>query len=281
MYIPASLSELMAPSPLLRTGLLFQCSCSCWLVLCKFCQLSCISLPSLICLHFFVPSKQLSCFTALVLFTCFFLLFFFFKSIITTIRNSLDVLSSYAPASTELTFHGRSISHFRPVTEGFVRHTILSFPSETCELEAFPVHLLSKCLDTLLSCITAAFNNSLVSGVFLSVCKSALVKPLLKKKMSLDPSKLKNYHPVSNLPFPSKILERIILSQLNEYLNHNNLLSRHLSEYRPNHSTETALFMIFNDLLTALDNNRICILILLDLSAAFDTIDHQIRLTRL
>ena len=84
-----------------------------------------------------------------------------------------------------------------------------------------------------------------------------------------------------NLSFLSKVLERIVLSQLNEHLNQNNLLSPLQSAYRPNHSTETALLSIVNDLLTAMDNNKICILILLDLSAAFDTIDHQILLTRL
>ena len=68
---------------------------------------------------------------------------------------------------------------------------------------------------------------------------------------------------------------------MNEHLNHNNLLSPLQSAYRPKHSTETALLRIANDLLTAMDNNKICILTLLDLSAAFDTIDHQILLTRL
>ena len=99
--------------------------------------------------------------------------------------------------------------------------------------------------------------------------------------MSLDPDDLKNYRPMSNLSFLSKVLERIVLSQLNEHLNQNNLLSPLQSAYRPNHSTETALLRIANDLLTAMDNNKICILTLLDLSAAFDTIDYQILLTRL
>ena len=124
----------------------------------------------------------------------------------------------------------------------------------------------SKRLDSLLPSITAVFNNSLVSGVFPSVYKSALVKPLLKK-MSLDPDGLKNYRTVSNLSFLSKVLERIVMSQLNEHLNHNNLLSPLQSPYRPNHSTETALLRIVNDLLTATDNNKICILILRSLSS--------------
>ena len=199
----------------------------------------------------------------------------FFKKQIETFRNKLHVLSSNPPA-----FYGRPLTHVRPVTEDFVRRTILSSPLKTCELDAFPTPLLLECLESFLPCISAVFNNSLVSGVFTSVCKYALVKPLLKR-MSLDPDDLKNYRPVSNLYFLSKVLERIVLSQLNEHLNHNNLLSPLQSAYRPNHSTETALIRIVNDLLTAMDNNKICILTLLDLSAAFDTIDHQILLTRL
>ena len=96
--------------------------------------------------------------------------------------------------------------------------------------------------------------------------------------MSFDPDDLKNYRPVSNLSFLSKVLERIVLSQLNEHLNHNNILSPLQSAYRPNYSTEPALLRIVNDLLTAMDNNKICILTLLDLSAA---LDHKIVLTRL
>ena len=122
-----------------------------------------------------------------------------------------------------------------------IRRTIFSSPLKACELEAFPTALLLEWLDSLLPCITAVFNNSLVSGVFPSVYKSALVKPLLKK-MSLDPDDLKNYRPVSNLSFLSKVLERIVLSQLNEHLNHNNLLSPLQSDYRPN-KTEAMIIL--------------------------------------
>ena len=84
---------------------------------------------------------------------------------------------------------------------------------------------------------------------------------------------------MSIFSFLSKVLERIVLSQLNEHLQHSNLLSPLQSAYRPNHSTETILLRIVNDLLTAMDKIRI--LTLLDLSAAFDVIDQQILLTRL
>ena len=79
----------------------------------------------------------------------------------------------------------------------------------------------------------------------------------------------------------SKITERIVLSQLNDHLISNKLFSPLQSADRPHHSTETALLKIVNDLLTALHNGKICFLTLLDLSAAFDTIDHNILLHRL
>ena len=89
---------------------------------------------------------------------------------------------------------------FGDIAQCEVRRLCLSGP------HAFPTPLLLECLDSLLPCITAVFNNSLVSGVFPSVYKSALVKPLLKK-MSLDPDDLNNCRPVSNLSFLSKVLE--------------------------------------------------------------------------
>lgn len=136
------------------------------------------------------------------------------------------------------------------------------------------------CLDILLPHITTIINDSLSTGVFPLEYKSAIVRPLLKKN-SLDPNCLKNYRPVSNLSFLSKLLEKIVLSQLLEHLNENNLLDPHQSAYRAGHCTETALLKVANDLLSALDKKHVSVLSLLDLSAAFDTIDHDILFSRL
>ena len=86
---------------------------------------------------------------------------------------------------------------------------------------------------------------------------------------------------MSNLSFLSKILEKVVLRQLSNHLLTSNLFYSHQSAYRAGHSTETALLKIVNDLLSALDEDKVSLLSLLDLSAAFDTIDHSILLSRL
>jgi len=108
----------------------------------------------------------------------------------------------------------------------------------------------------------------------------AVVTPLLKKA-SLEPHELKNYRPVSNLSFVSKLVERAAVKQLTNYLETNRLLPLLQSAYRSHHSTETALLKVLSDVLTAIDNKKVTLLALLDLSAAFDCVDHDILLSRL
>ena len=133
----------------------------------------------------------------------------------------------------------------------------------------------------LLETITAIINHSLQTGTVPTCLKTAIiVRPLLKKH-NLDPDDLKNYRPVSNLPFISKILEKVVINRLKEHLVFNNLLEPFQSAYREYHSTESALLRIFNDILCSIDKGKIAVLTLLDLSAAFDTIDHTILIDRL
>ena len=116
-------------------------------------------------------------------------------------------------------------------------------------------------------------NSSLMTGVVPASLKSAVVKPLLKKP-HLDPGALNNYRLVSNLPLFSKVLERVVSEQLSGYLLNNNLLEPFQSAFTTCHFNETTLTKEVKDILLTLESNSTSVLMLLDLSTAFDTIDH-------
>ena len=133
---------------------------------------------------------------------------------------------------------------------------------------------------TFLPKLTEVVNASLRSGVFPEILKDAVVTPLLKKP-SLDKDVLKNYRPVSNIRYLCKVIETVVCSQITQYLDDHKLLEPLQSAlYRVGHSTETALLRVHNDILRTMDNSRAVLLVMLDLSAAFDTLDHDIMLQR-
>ena len=128
--------------------------------------------------------------------------------------------------------------------------------------------------------MTRIINTSFSLGLFPRDLKNALVKPLLKKP-SLDPNCLKNYRPVFNISFLSKVMEKIVSSQLIEHLAANDLLEPLQSAYRSGHSTETALLKVHDDIICAVGKKKAVLVVLLDLSAAFDTVEHSVLLDTL
>ncbi|KAL9987663.1 hypothetical protein ACROYT_G002007 [Oculina patagonica] len=173
-----------------------------------------------------------------------------------------------------------TLSKFMTVSIQDVKKSIMSAPSKSCSLDPLPTSLPKKGIDVLLPCIATIINRSLELGEFPATLKHGLVTPLLKKS-DLDHEILKNYRPISNLPFLGKVIESIVAMQVKHHLVINNLYTKTQSAYRAYHSTETALLRVSNDINLALDNHDDVVLVLLNLSSAFDTIDHSVLMDRL
>ena len=136
--------------------------------------------------------------------------------------------------------------------------------------------LLKKLLPCIIKPITYLINTSLSSRVFAANWKTAIIRPLLKKP-SLE-LRTKNYRPGSNLSFLSKLLEKCVLVRFNNHCKENELMPSHQSAYREHHSCETALVRLTNDLLWSMEKQWVTALVAIDLSAAFDTVDHMVLL---
>ena len=190
----------------------------------------------------------------------------FFSRKIHNIRQDLDSQPSEPTAFSAYT--GPKLCLFQPVTEEEIRKLVVESPTKTCVLHRIPTSLTKECISDLLPLITRIVNSSLCSGVVPPQFKQDVVTILLKR-------------PVSNLPFISKILEKVVLTQLQKHLSENDLLEIRQSAYRKNHSTETALLSVVDGLLKNADHRLVSVLALQDLSAAFDTLDHPILLQRL
>ena len=163
-----------------------------------------------------------------------------------------------------------SFNCFEPLTQSEVYNIIMGMAKELCALDPIPTPLLVKSIDALLPVITEIINLSLQSGNFPPVWKEALL-PILKKA-NLD-LVYKNYRPVSNLSFISKVIEQAVFLQVDNYMKRNDLYPSLQSAYRRNHSTETALLKVTNYILHNMNSQQTVLLVLLDLSAAFDTVD--------
>ncbi|KAK3507805.1 hypothetical protein QTP70_000877 [Hemibagrus guttatus] len=152
----------------------------------------------------------------------------------------------------------------------------------TCPLDPVPSAMLQTISPDLLPFITTVINGSLTSGHVPTVFKKARVIPILKKP-ALDPSDISNYRLTNNITslILSKILECIVCNQLSDYLMQNNLHDPKKSGFKAAHSTETALLAVTEKLHAARSAKLSSVLILLDLSAAFDTVNHKTLLSSL
>ena len=149
---------------------------------------------------------------------------------------------------------------------------LMKLPSKSCELDPVPTSLIIQNIDVFAKYmyITIIVNRSLSSCCFPDSQKVAHVKPLLKKP-NLDKEVFKNYRLVTNLKYLGKTIERVVSSRISDHVRANNLSDTFQSAYKPFHETETALLCVNNNILSAMDDGKITALVLLNLSAAFDS----------
>ena len=157
---------------------------------------------------------------------------------------------------------------------------VKDLPNKFCSLDPIPTFLLKACIDDIAPILWYIVSESLKNAEDPSDFKKAIIKPTLKKD-NLDSDILKNYRPVSNLSVASKLLEKVVLDQLNAHIEVHKLHSSMQSGYRAMHSCETLLVKMVDDIRFEIDIGRIVVVMLLDLSAAFDTIDHDVLLKKL
>ena len=173
----------------------------------------------------------------------------------------------------------QKFSRFQSITLSKHEKIIPSSPSKDCELDPIPNSLLKQILPSIVGIIADIINTSLRDGVFPESLRKALVKPLLMKA-NLDLLD-GNYSPVSNLGYVTKLMEWAAAAQLVNHIESHGLMEVYQSAYCAFHSTEPALLKVKTNVIKALENQEVACLILLDLSVAFDTIDHNILLHRL
>ena len=195
----------------------------------------------------------------------------FFSEKITKLRESIPAVADSTSHSIPTSSPSSHLSSFQPATLEELNEIIKSMTIKSSFDDPLPASLYKLLIPTLLPHILELVNLSLSTGD-ISGLKESTISPILKKA-GLDQESFKNYRPIMNLQFLSKVIEKVVLKRLNTHMTENNLHCPNQHGYKKHHSTETLLIEIVDQTLIGFDSNTGTILILLDMSAAFDTVD--------
>ena len=148
---------------------------------------------------------------------------------------------------------------------------------KSCGIDEISTHLIKSIKSEILGPLTITINQSLVTGIFPNKLKIAKVTPIFKKG---DPTVIENYRPISLLPALSKVFECVIYNQINNYFVSNNLYYECQYGFRKKHSTELAALNVVDSIINRMELGHTPIIVYLDLSKAFDTLDHSILINK-
>lgn len=159
-----------------------------------------------------------------------------------------------------------------------VEQILYKIKSKATGTDNLSITMLRVCAPHIIPHLVHIFNSAILAGKFPTQWKHALITPVAKVD---SPTNYNDLRPISILPVLSKIFENILHTRVKNYVNKIGILPIVQSGFRPGHSTSTALSHIVDDILSATDNGKVTVLILLDYSKAFDTINHSLLCTKL
>lgn len=174
--------------------------------------------------------------------------------------------------------HSSSL-YFRPTSVHEISNFVLTLkPSKACGSDDISPKVIKTCIQCIVEPLCDIFNKSLFQGIVPNKLKIAKVIPVFKKN---DRKNIENYRPIALLPIFSKILEKIVYKRLDDFLRLHDILIPQQFGFRKNCSTSMGVLNLVNTIINAIDAGKFCLGVFLDLSKAFDTIDHDILLSKL
>ncbi len=178
--------------------------------------------------------------------------------------------------------HCQSNSHrvfLEPITKYELETEIRNLnPKKSPGYDGLSVKVIRSVTDVILEPLSYIFNLTFISGNIPDNLKTALITPVFKAN---ENNEFKNYRPISVLTCFSKLLEKLMYKRLIKFIEKNRMLTHHQYGFRENRSTELAIIELTSELTKAIDNGEFTIGIFLDLSKAFDTINHRILIQKL
>ena len=200
----------------------------------------------------------------------------FFVEKVTKIRYSIAAsttspLETISPPSNSHSQRITELSEFRLSTTEEIADIIKKMKIKTSPADPIPASVYKHIVDDLVPHITILVNKSLATGSIEGI-KQSVIAPLIKK-YNLDHDENKSYRPISNIEFISKIIEKVVSIRLDEHMNINDLHTPEQFAYKKRHSTEHLVLQVVDEVLVGFEKGSATIVILLDLSAAFDTVN--------